>query len=77
MALGFASRSPELFTSSFLNSIVAAVGVALPVGGRLGGNRTLVASVIGGIVALVLMAGFFVYQKWRYDTTTAGLPKRD
>ena len=62
---------------AFLNSIVAAVGVALLVGGRLGGNRTLVASVIGGVVALVLMAGFFVYQKWRYDTATAGLPKRD
>jgi hypothetical protein len=31
----------------------------------------VVASLIGAGVALVLMALFFVYQKWRYDATTA------
>ena len=117
VALGFASRSPELFgpfvaivlpalfilglspqsgrwpenpsspslrlgpfvglittTASmvaFLDSIVAGVGVAMLAGGLLREQRTVVASLIGAGVALVLMALFFVYQKWRYDSTTA------
>ena len=36
--------------------------------GGLVRERTLTASLIGGGVALVLMALFFIYQKWRYDT---------
>jgi hypothetical protein len=54
---------------AFLNSIVAGVGVAMLVGGLLREKRTAVASLIGAGVALVLMAVFFVYQKWRYDST--------
>lgn len=53
---------------AFLNSIVAGVGVAMLVGGVLQERRTLLASLIGAGVALVLMALFFVYQKWRYDS---------
>ena len=56
---------------AFLNSIVAGVGVAMLAGGLLREQRTVVASLIGAGVALVLMALFFVYQKWRYDSTTA------
>ena len=53
---------------AFLNSIVAGVGVAMLVGGPLRETRTLLASLIGAGVALVLMALFFIYQKWRYDS---------
>jgi len=37
----------------------------------------VVASLIGAGVALVLMAVFFVYQKWRYDSTTAHMEEPD
>jgi hypothetical protein len=53
---------------AFLNSIVAGVGVAMLVGGLLRERRTLLASLTGAGVALVLMALFFIYQKWRYDS---------
>jgi hypothetical protein len=61
---------------AFLNSIVAGVGVAMVAGGLLGEKRTVVASLIGAGVALVLMALFFVYQKWRYDSTTAHMQEQ-
>ena len=53
---------------AFLNSIVAGVGVAMLVGGLLRERRTLLVSLIGASVALVLMVFFFIYQKWRYDS---------
>jgi hypothetical protein len=53
---------------AFLNSILAGVGVAMLVGGLVRERRTLLASLTGAGVALVLMALFFIYQKWRYDT---------
>jgi hypothetical protein len=53
---------------AFLNSIVAGVGVAMLVAGLLHERRTLLVSVIGAGVALALMALFFLYQKWRYDS---------
>jgi hypothetical protein len=62
---------------AFLNSIVAGVGVAMLAGGLLREKRTVVASLIGASVALVLMALFFVYQKWRYDSTTAHMQEQD
>jgi hypothetical protein len=62
---------------AFLNSIVAGVGVAMVAGGLLREKRTVVASLIGAGVALVLMALFFVYQKWRYDSTTAHMQEQD
>ena len=55
---------------AFLNSTVAGVGVAMLVGGLLRERRTLLASLIGAGVALVLMALFFLYQKWRYDSAS-------
>jgi hypothetical protein len=55
---------------AFINSIVAGVGVAMLVGGLLRERRTTLASLIGAGVALLLMAAFFAYQKWRYNTTT-------
>ena len=53
---------------AFLNSILAGVGAAMLVGGLRGESRTLLASLIGAGFALVLMALFFAYQKWRYDS---------
>jgi hypothetical protein len=53
---------------AFINSIVAGVGVALLAGGLFREKRTLLASLIGAGVALLLMAGFYAYQKWRYDS---------
>ena len=62
---------------AFLNSIVAGVGVAMLAGGLLREQGTVVASLIGAGVALVLIALFFVYQKWRYDSTTAHMQEGD
>jgi hypothetical protein len=59
---------------AFLNSILAGVGVAMLVGGLLRQSRTLLASLIGGGVALVLMALFLIYQKWRY-VSSPGYPQ--
>jgi hypothetical protein len=64
--VGFITTTASLV--AFLNSIVAAVGVAMLVGGLLRERRPVVASLIGAGVAVVLMALFFVYQKWRYDS---------
>jgi hypothetical protein len=62
---------------AFLNSILAGVGVAMLAGGLLRETRTMVASLIGAGVALVLMALFFVYQKWRYDSMTVQMQALD
>jgi hypothetical protein len=64
--VGFITTTASMV--AFINSIVAAVGVALLVGGLLQEKRTLLASLIGTAVALILMAAFFRYQKWRYDS---------
>lgn len=53
---------------------VAGELAAMLVGGLLREKQTLVASLVGAGVALVLMALFFVYQKWRYDLATGHGP---
>jgi hypothetical protein len=60
--VGFITTTASMV--AFMNSIVAGVGVALLADGLLREKRI----VIGAAVALVLMAAFFVYQKWRYDS---------
>jgi hypothetical protein len=65
-SMGFITTTASMV--AFLNSIVAGVGVAMLVGGLLRERRTLLASLIGAGVALVLMALFYIYQKWRYDS---------
>lgn len=69
--VGFITTTASLV--AFLNSIVAAVGVAL----LLRGRHAMPASLIGAGVALILMALFLVYQKWRYDSTTAQMENRE
>jgi hypothetical protein len=73
--VGFITTTASMV--AFLNSIVAAVGVAMLLGKPLGGRQTVAASLIGAGVALGLMALFFVYQKWRYDSTTAQMLAQD
>ena len=55
---------------AFLNSVVAGVGLAMLVGEVVGEHRRLVLSLVGAGVALALMALFYWYQKWRFDSTT-------
>jgi hypothetical protein len=64
--LGFITTTASMV--AFINSIVAGVGVALLAGRWLQEKQTLLASLIGAGVALLLMAAFFLYQKWRYDS---------
>jgi hypothetical protein len=78
----FSPESVGLITTTasmvaFLNGIVAGVGVAMLAGGLLREKRTVVASLIGAGVALVLMALVFVYQKRRYDAMTVQMQERD
>jgi hypothetical protein len=65
--VGFITTTASMV--AFINSIVAGVGVALFAGRWLQEQQTLLASLIGAAVALMLMAAFFVYQKWRYDSS--------
>ena len=62
--VGFLTTTASMV--AFINSIVAGVGVALLAGRLLRENQTLLGSLIGAAVALVLMAAFLAYQKWRY-----------
>jgi hypothetical protein len=66
--IGFITTTASMV--AFLNSIAAGVGVAMLVGGLLREKQTVVTSLIGGGVALVLMALFLVYQRWRFDSAT-------
>jgi hypothetical protein len=67
--VGFITTTASMV--AFINSIVAAVGVALLASRLLREKQTLLASLIGAGVALVLMTVFFAYQKWRYDSATS------
>jgi hypothetical protein len=58
---------------AFINSIVAGVGVALLAGGLLRGNR-LLGSLIGAGVAILLMAVFLGYQRWRFASAKVYRP---
>ena len=69
--VGFITTTASMV--AFINSIVAAVGVALLAGGLLRGNR-LLASLIGVGVALLLMAAFLGYQRWRFASAKVYRP---
>jgi hypothetical protein len=66
--VGFITTTASMI--AFINGIVAGVGVALLVGRLFPQKQTLFASLIGAGVALLLMALFLLYQKWRYDSVT-------
>ena len=69
--VGFITTTASMV--AFINSIVAAVGVAMLAGRLFREKQTLLASLIGAGVALALMAAFFAYQKWRYDSVGTSL----
>ncbi len=54
---------------AFINSIVAGAGVALFAGHVRTGDHAVFALLLGVATAVVLMAGFLVYQKWRYGAS--------
>ena len=54
---------------AFINSIVAGAGVALLAGDRLGGDQIRLALTLGVLSAIILMAAFLAYQRWRYYTS--------
>ncbi|MGH7717284.1 MAG: hypothetical protein ACREON_00360 [Gemmatimonadaceae bacterium] len=62
--VGFMTTTASMV--AFINSIVAGVGIALLAGDLLPGNQIVLASSVGVIVALLLMAAFLGYQRWRY-----------
>jgi hypothetical protein len=64
--VGFITTTASMV--AFINSIVGAVGAAMLAGSLLREKQTLLASLIGAGVGLLLMAAFFFYQKWRYDS---------
>jgi hypothetical protein len=69
-SLGLVTTTASMI--AFLNNVVAGVGVAMLVGRLSGHHRLLGPVLIGAGVALGLMALFYWYQKWRFDTTTVG-----
>jgi hypothetical protein len=63
--VGFLTTTASMV--AFINSIVAGVGIAMLVRGVFPEQQTLFASLAGAGVALLLMALFLLYQKWRYE----------
>src|SRR5205823_14852591 len=51
---------------AFVNNIVAGAGVALLANVLFHGHRIALALLLGVIVAVMLMAVFLVYQRWRF-----------
>ena len=62
--VGFITTTASMV--AFINSIVAGVGVALLASDLILHDRTLLACLAGGAAALLLMALFLAYQRWRY-----------
>jgi hypothetical protein len=60
---------------AFVNSVVAGAGVAL-LGRLLLGGQTSLAMAIGVLVAVLLMAAFLAYQRWRHEMGQAQQSRR-
>ena len=52
---------------AFINGIVAGAGVTLLANYLLSGGRLLLAVLLGVAAAVVFMAAFLVYQRWRFS----------
>lgn len=50
-----------------INSVVAGTGVAILTGDALTTNGTVLAVTLGVVVALILVAAFFAYERWRFS----------
>jgi hypothetical protein len=62
--VGFLGTSATMV--ALVNSIVAGAGVTLFTSNLLGGKRTTLVLLLGTAAAIVLMAAFLVYQRWRF-----------
>jgi hypothetical protein len=70
--VGFITTTASMV--AFINSIVAGVGVAFLAGDLLREGRRTMAALLGAGVALILMAAFLTYQRWRYKTYDSAMP---
>jgi hypothetical protein len=50
-----------------INSVVAGTGVAILAGDVLTNHRTVLAVTLGAVVALILIAAFLAYERWRFS----------
>jgi hypothetical protein len=57
---------------AFINSMVAGAGVAL-LANQLAPGRTTLALGLGVATTLLLMAGFLLFQRWRYSVSAPSL----
>jgi hypothetical protein len=56
---------------AFINSIVAGAGIAVLVDVLINDEGTALAVVVGIAAAVLLMAGFFMFQRWRFASIGA------
>jgi hypothetical protein len=59
---------------AFIDSIVAAAGIALLVDFVAGGVSTAVGLLFGAATFVLLMTAFYLFQRWRFDTTALARP---
>jgi hypothetical protein len=56
---------------AFINSVVAGSGIAILADVLAGDEGVALAVVVGVAAAILLMAGFFVFQRWRFASIGA------
>jgi hypothetical protein len=71
LGVRFAFFSTTASMIAFINSLVAWAGVTLLAGRWLGEDRIGVALLIGALTAVLLMAAFVAYQRWRFSDVGA------
>jgi hypothetical protein len=64
--VAFFTTSASMIAS--INSLVVGAGVTLLASYLLGSAPTALATALGVVAALVVMAGFLAYQRWRFDS---------
>jgi hypothetical protein len=62
---------------AFINSVVAGAGVALLARNVLVRFQPTLASLLGAVAALALMAAFLAFQRWRYRNNAATAGRKD
>ena len=56
---------------AFINSVVAGANIAILIGFVVNGDELALAVVVGIAAAVLLMVGFFVFQRWRFASIGA------
>ena len=62
---------------AFVNSVVGGAGVAILVANLLGGGSTVASLIAGFVTAVVLMAAFLWFERWRFEGTGEVWPAED